>query len=282
MSRNADAPNPTPTEGTEPEDAMLMAFADDALAAETAAALARRIAADPRLAARVGRHKADRALLRAAFDPVLAEPVPDRLVRAIRAEAATAERPRPELRVVAAGTPTVGPGPAGSTGARRSAGGGLARRWLPLALAASLALVLGYGAGRFAGPEGPAAPGLVALAEAPALARLAETELTGAAADLSGGARAVLLGSARLPDGRLCREAEIAFEGGAGTALLCRTAAGGWTVTALLAEPPPVPGSTFTPASGASGPGHPPLWTALGGARLDGEAERAARAAGWR
>jgi hypothetical protein len=153
---------------------------------------------------------------------------------------------------------------------------------LPLALAASLALVLGYGVGRFAGPEGPAAPGLVALAEAPALARLAEKELTGAGADLPGGARAVLPGSAGLPDGRLCREAEIAFEGGAGTALLSRTAAGGWAVTALLAEPPPVPGSTFTPASGAASAGHPPLWAVLGGVRLDGEAERAARAAGWR
>jgi hypothetical protein len=261
---------------------MLMAFADDALPAETAAALARRIAADPRLAARVGRFKADRALLRAAFDPVLQEPVPDRLVRAVRAKAATAERPRPGLRLVASGTAEVAPGPGASGGAGRSAAGGAPRRWLPLALAASLALLLGYGAGRLAGPEGPAAPGLAALAETPALARLAEAELSGGAADLPGGARAVLLGSARLPDGRLCREAEIAGQSVAGTALLCRTAAGGWTVTALLAEPPPAPGSTFAPASGAATSAHPPLWATLGGERLDGEAERAARAAGWR
>ncbi len=274
--------SPPSPQGTEPDDVMLMAFADGSLPAETATRIARRVALDPELARKVARFRADRALLAAAFDPVLAEPVPDRLVQAIRAKAAAVERARPELHVVAAGAAGAAPGPAAAPAAGPPAGRGVRRRWLPLALAASLALLLGYGAGRLGGPEGPAAPTLAALAEAPALARLAEAEPTGAGAELAGGARAVLLGSVRLPDGRLCREAEIAGRGVAGTALLCRRSVGGWAVTALLAEPPPAAGSSFTPASGAATASHSPLWTALGGQPLDAEAERAALAAGWR
>lgn len=266
-------PEPTPNLGVEvPDDAMLMAFADGELPPESAAALARRIAADPALARKVAAFRGDRALLRAALDPVLAEPVPERLL-------ATLRRPAP-----GAG-PVVGPAMAGAhrrpTVLRPVRG---RQGWAPLALAASIALLLGYGAGRLGAPDGalPAPVGLAGLAETAELARLAETAPSGASAPLPGGASGILLATVRLPDGRFCREVEILGDGSAGTALLCRAGAGRWSVQALAAAPAQPAGTSFAPAAGGSGDPLAPLWVPLGATPLDGPAEAAALASGWR
>lgn len=65
-------------------DETLMAYADDELDAATRAAVEAAIASDPELAQRVARQRTLRQRLRGAFDPVLAEPVPERLLARVR------------------------------------------------------------------------------------------------------------------------------------------------------------------------------------------------------
>src|SRR5579862_1257434 len=65
----------------------LIAYADGELDAATRAALEAAAASDPQLAARIARHRALRARLQEAFAPVLAEPVPERLLASTRGEA---------------------------------------------------------------------------------------------------------------------------------------------------------------------------------------------------
>jgi hypothetical protein len=65
-------------------DETLMAYADDELDAQTRAAVEAAMAADPEIARRVAQHKDLRGKLRLAFDKVLDEPVPDRLVATAR------------------------------------------------------------------------------------------------------------------------------------------------------------------------------------------------------
>ena len=62
----------------------LMRFADDEADAVTAAIVTAAIAADPATAARVARYRAQRVAAAAAFDDVLAEPVPDSLLVVLR------------------------------------------------------------------------------------------------------------------------------------------------------------------------------------------------------
>jgi hypothetical protein len=60
-------------------DEMLMAYADGELDAPTRARVAEELAKQPELAQKVEQHRALRAQLKSAFDPVLEEPVPERL-----------------------------------------------------------------------------------------------------------------------------------------------------------------------------------------------------------
>src|SRR5579872_1047284 len=65
-------------------DETLMAYADGELDAATRMAIEAAAAADPPLAQRIARHRALRARLQAAFEPVLEEPLPQRLLAAAR------------------------------------------------------------------------------------------------------------------------------------------------------------------------------------------------------
>lgn len=62
----------------------LMAYADNELDAPTRSAVEAAMASDPEVARRVAEHKALRGKLRVAFDKVLEEPTPQRLVDAAR------------------------------------------------------------------------------------------------------------------------------------------------------------------------------------------------------
>ena len=75
-------------------DADFHAYVDGQLAPERAAEVEAALAADPGLAARVAEMRADNALLRDALDPILAEPIPARLLETAAARAA----PAPDLR----------------------------------------------------------------------------------------------------------------------------------------------------------------------------------------
>jgi len=72
------------------DDETLMAYADGELDAPTRAAVEAAIAADPAVAQRVAQHRALRSRLQAAFDPVLAEPLPERLLATTRGTATAA------------------------------------------------------------------------------------------------------------------------------------------------------------------------------------------------
>jgi hypothetical protein len=66
------------------DDETLMAYADGELGEAARAAVEAAIAADPRLARRVAGHRELRGRLHAAFEPVLGEPVPERLLASVR------------------------------------------------------------------------------------------------------------------------------------------------------------------------------------------------------
>ncbi len=64
-------------------DETLMAYADGELDVATRAAVEAAMATDPQLAQRVARHRALRGRLRGALDPVLDEPLPQRLLASV-------------------------------------------------------------------------------------------------------------------------------------------------------------------------------------------------------
>lgn len=71
----------TSGQAPEPSEAELHALVDGQLSPARAAELAREVAGDPGLAARVGAYREQNRLLRAALEPELDEPVPARLLR---------------------------------------------------------------------------------------------------------------------------------------------------------------------------------------------------------
>jgi anti-sigma factor RsiW len=99
------------------DDAELNAYVDGQLASDRVAALEDALRREPELASRVSSLREINGALRDALDPILAEPIPERLLAAATAPVAPAARP------VAA------------------------RRWLAPAFAAAATLVVGLGVG---------------------------------------------------------------------------------------------------------------------------------------
>lgn len=83
----------------QPSEDELHAYVDSQLDEPRRAAVAAWLAANPGEGERVGHWLAQKALLQAAFDPVLDEPVPERLLRATHAPVAANQ---PRFRLVAA------------------------------------------------------------------------------------------------------------------------------------------------------------------------------------
>ena len=122
-------------------DEMLMAFVDGELEAQAFENVARSVAADPALARRADEFRSARDAAREAFGPIMAEPVPERLVDAIMqrtaGDHAAAHRP------------------------------GLMRSALPLAASVALAAGLGgYLLGQAVAPDAAPLLGGPALAQA--------------------------------------------------------------------------------------------------------------------
>lgn len=230
---------------TTPNDEQLMAYADGEGDAAERAAIERAIAADPALAVRVAEYRALRERLRAAFDPVLAEPLPQRLVDAARGVAPVvdlaAERARRRWQA----------GHWGALAASLCLGLLLGRLWLPAVRDTSLAL-----------------QGSVAVAAGP-LARALDT----APSDPQAAPRLSFVDR----DGHYCRGFALQAQAG----LACR-AAEGWRIEALAATPESAASGSYRQAGSALPPA---VLTAIdariAGAALDASAERAAIAAGW-
>ncbi|GAA0888614.1 zf-HC2 domain-containing protein [Rhodanobacter soli] len=248
------------------DDDTLQAYVDGELDAPDAARIEAALAHDDVLARRVERARAVRARLRAAFDPVLDEPVPARLSALLQPPSAQAATPatRPVM-------------PAGGHGAtrRRTAH----RRWFVpgAALAASVALLAvalwwwqpGGDLVRVQGGQSFAAGALThALDEALASEPDAHAPI------------AIGL-SFRSSDGRICRTF-VLHTPPARAGLACHESAG-WALPVLAAATAPEGSGELRQAASAL----PPEVQAAVDARLrgnvfDARQERAARDAGWR
>jgi anti-sigma factor RsiW len=122
-----------------PSDELLIAYLDGELDAETSKEVAAAIARDPALARKAESLAETSAALRVAFDDVLHEPVPERLLAAARGEFADKVVRFPEAR-------------------KPSAGAGVARwsQWATLPIAASVAcLIVGGGLGYLIAMQAP-------------------------------------------------------------------------------------------------------------------------------
>lgn len=214
-------------------DEELMAFADGELDNGRCEQIRRACEQDPRLAARVEMFRASRRLLTHAFEPVLQEPLPDRLLNAIDSLADDQAQP---------GAEAAGPLSVRATARRRRP------RWIP-ALAASIAFVGSFAAVwliRDARPgTGPAAS--VAVAGAP-LAPVVQAALEHAVSgelvhgQIAGHAVDVLPRSTVQDGAVYCREFDVVETGGANASpqrgLACRDRSE-WVPRSLPAAVPP-------------------------------------------
>lgn len=227
-------------------DETLMAYADGALPADEARTVAALLAADPAIAARVEMFRRSRQRTRDALAPLAAEPVPDALTARIlaAASAATSTSPAPAARAGAAGAGEEAGGVAGNVLPFRSR-----TRLAPLswgaALAASLALVVGLGAGYTIGERGSAVPGEAAdgLLPAPLGNPALASALSAALSTVPAGTETALgsdrfraIASFRTDGGALCREFEVdSLDTARVTAVACRPGER-WQVTFSVAS----------------------------------------------
>jgi hypothetical protein len=223
-------------------DERLVAYADGELSGEARAQFEAEMAADPRLAEAVERHRALAGRLTATYAPVLDEPVPARLTAAVQTRSAS-------------------------------------RVGLPQWAAMAACLVVGVAAGvamtRYAGPQpGPlAARDGVLTATGPL-----ETALTSQLASQTGPVKVGL--TFRTADGRYCRTFQSEADRLAG--LACREPGGwAIQATAALAPARAQP-DYRTAGSDTPGGILAAVDGLIAGAPLDAAAERAARDQGWR
>lgn len=242
-------------------DEVLMAYADNELDEKTRAAVEAALASDPELARQVAHHQRLRARLRSAFEPVIEEPVPARLLEAAR-NAAAASRVPSRSNVI--------PLP------RRGARGGSIPRWAALAASLLVGVLGGWIAFRIVG-SGP-----ITMRNGHMLARgLLADALTNQLASSQSAAQPVQIGvSFRSKSGEYCRTFSMRAPAVAG--LACH-AARGWRLQVL----------TGTEEGGAATGGYrqaassvpPPVVTAvnaeISGEPLGARAEAAARRQGW-
>lgn len=241
-------------------DEVLMAYADDELDAPTRAAVDAAMASDPEIARRIARHKALRGRLHSAFNKVLEEPVPARLLTAVRAEPTGARK----SNVVTLHRPQ-------------------ARRWMwPQWTAIAASLLVGLLVGRLAllrtGSTGPIVirDGRM-LAAGPLAAALSEQ----LAHDQTAAAPVRIGVSFRAKSGEYCRTFALRQPGPLG-GVACHAAAG-WQVSVLAHAEVPAAGSGAYRQAASVMP--PAVIAAVGdqivGEPLDAGAETAARARHW-
>jgi anti-sigma factor RsiW len=256
----------------EPSDEMLMRLADGELEEPVATGLRARIAADPGLAARFAAFERTRRAAADAFAGIAAQPVPDRLIAAVLAADAATRRAAP--RVAPAAAPPAAP-PWATRPARP------VRRFIPLALAASVAALIALPAGYMLGRGGEGdvlrdplrgGAGLVAAA--------LETTASGERRS-AGGLSVRPLASHRVAGG-VCRDFLLEPAAGATTApvlgVACRDGAG-WVLRASVT----LQGGDALRTASADHPVIAAVLEGLGAAPpLDPDSEAALLRQGWR
>lgn len=247
-------------------DEVLMAYVDDELDEPTRASVEAARASDPEIAHRISQQQALRERLHAAFDPLLEEPVPTRLLDLLREPPAHREAPSPE-----ATKSNVIPLP------RREAPRRSVPRWMGWAASLLIGWLAGWLAFRTGGPDP------VALRNGRMMARgeLARA-LTRQLASTEGEGPAVRVGiSFRSKSGEYCRTFTMRAPEVAG--LACH-AGDGWRLRVLTGN---VEQSVATGGYRQAASAMPPAVVVavsdeILGEPLDAKAEAAARQRGWR
>ena len=239
-------------------DETVMAYADGELDAATRAAIESALAADPELARRIAQHRELRQRLRSTFDPVLEEPVPERLVAAARGRPGETRGAVVPLR-------------------RGAATRGLRFQWGALAASLIVGLLLGPWLMRVIEPA-PVVTSNGALLAHGRLARALSEQLAGNQPATA----AVQIGvSFRARSGAYCRTFAL-HEQNALAGVACHEP-NGWRVEALAASESSAAGSGYREAATALPPAVAGTVDALiAGEPLDAQSEAAARASGWR
>lgn len=247
------------------DDETLLAYVDGELDAHARAEFEAAIASDPALAARVAEQQRLRSALRATFDPVLVEPVPERLENAAR------------------GSNTAGRVPIRSAREKRPSRHAARAAWFAAAASLVLGVVLGQ---RLVGGRGDDNAWVVADADEAVATGALDTALTSrlAADPANGGPRVGL--SFRSRSGEYCRTFTMAGAASVRAGLACRSGDDGrWKVRVLESvDLESTPSGGMRPASSAALPEsvRRAVDAAIAGEALDAAAEEAARDQGWR
>jgi hypothetical protein len=243
-------------------DEVLMAYADEELDEKTRLAVEAAMAADPEIARRIAQHRALRARLRRAFDPVLDEPVPQHLIDLARKPEVPSSAPR-SAEVVSL--------------PRRSA----RRPRLPEWTALAASLLIGILAGRFAFRS--SGPGFISARNGHMMASgLLADALTRQLASQQRASEPVQIGvSFRSKSGEYCRTFSTHTPALAG--LACH-AADGWRLRVLSGTEEQAAAAPSYRQAASSMP--PAIVSAvsgeISGEPLDARAEAAARDRNWR
>jgi hypothetical protein len=238
-----------------------MAFADQEVDGETAAAIARAVSDNPELARKLAAFRATRRLVREAFDDVLAEPAPQRLVRAALEGSQK-------------------PGNVAALLLRRP----LPRVALPIAASVLLAVgIAGYLLGNWASTPRLSSSAVVAYRDATtiqALAGLPSGEQRVVHEGRSDAARLRVTGSYRI-EGGYCRSFTLSGASEAVRGLGCKRD-GDWRVEAIVADAQATSDGQYRPASGAADVIESVLDSFNASEPLTGEQEKRLIADGWK
>lgn len=249
-------------------DEILMAYVDEELDAPTRAEVEQAIAADPELARRVARQRALREKLRAAFDDVLREPVPERLTAAARNLPGPAIAREPGVTDIAQ-----------ARIARTLQRAGRYWSWSEWsAIAASVAL--GAIIAHFMLSTRDATPFTEADGKLVARADLADALTNQLASTQKPDSETRVGVSFRSRSGDFCRTF-VTHTGGGLAGLACRED-DQWALEALARAPPEAGGTYATASSALPGAVLQALQERIAGEPLDRDAEAAAKMNGWR
>lgn len=253
------------------DDEALSRLLDGALDAAEAERVRERMAREPALAARFAALARADAVVRGAYAPIAAEPVPAKLLELLEREPHETAAPRAAVVPLAE---------------RRNS---LRSAVAPLALAASVALAVGVVLGIAVGP-GVRTPDPVSLvADAgvvepnSALYAALETLPSGSSRDLGGGLAATARLTFRTVTGGYCRQLDVSGPRGSTTALGCR-GDDGWRVQAATfsaASGTAEPGGVYRPAAGVASALDAAVDELIDGEPLDRAAESEVIAGGW-
>jgi len=244
---------------------IIMAYVDGELDVEGRAEVEAAMADDSGVAERIAAHRKLRTALTGAFGGALAEPVPDRLIEAVKRAPPAKSAEVVELTKFRAKR---------ETPAKRAA-----PRWAQWgAIAATLVVGVMVGQVWLTAPTAPMAvgPGGQMVARG-VLATALNNQLA------SGGAgKAVVMGvSFRSNAGQYCRTFQV--NQGQGLAGLACRAPQGWAVRMAMASPPQAATTGYrTAASETPAPVLDAIQGLISGEPLDAKAEAQAKAVGWR